>query len=326
MIKKSLAIFITGLLATQNSFADSNSINSAIITADTLKAVPHCLHYVIKGTCYWKDTYGINTTMYVEHYLPDVVITVFNKPGENPWTEMNLSLDKAGAVAQKQIVSSFSGFDVGSGQHSISDTHEQNTFFKEADIIGNPALSVLSDSDLLPSTASSLTPYYQSMLDSAAWRGFPQLKTTEIEEAYAMVADIQHHIGTGLIDWGGVYPHEGKVATSNDAKAAAVIAQRAGDLITSTSMMPISGHIYQSLSNICGQECHAAPVQENSDKTEFQMIYPVVTDTCDDFGKTMNYGENAETKTNGAYVWVLWRFYSGCRDGVGEFIGKTALN
>ncbi len=161
------------------------------------------------------------------------------------------------------------------------------------------------------------------MLDSAAWRGFPQLKTTQLEEAYAMVADIQHHIGTGLIYWGGIYPHDGKVSTSNDAQAAAVIAQRAGDLITSTSMMPISGNIYQSLSNICGQECNAASVQENSDKTEFQMIYPVVTDTCDDFGKTMNYGEDAETKTNGAYVWVLWRFYSGCRDGVGKFIGMT---
>jgi len=319
--KKILALSLS-LLICKSSFAD---INSATITADTLKAIPNCLHYKIKGVCYWKDTYGINTTMYVEHYLPDAVVTVFNKPGENPWTEVNLSLDKAGSIAQKQIVSSLSGFDVGSGQHSISDAHEQNVFFKEADIIGNPALSVLDNSDLLPSTASSLTPYYQSMLDSAAWRGFPQLKTTQIEEAYAMIADIQHHVGTGLNYWGGIYPHEGKVTTSNDAKAAAVIAQRAGDLITSEGIMPLSGHVYQPLSNQCGQECKAAPVQENSDKTEFQMIYPVVSDSCDYFGKTSDYGEDAETKTHGAYVWVIWRFYSGCRDGVGKFIGRTTV-
>jgi len=115
------------------------------------------------------------------------------------------------------------------------------------------------------------------MLDSAAWRGFPQLKTTQIKEAYTMVADIKHHVGTGLNYWGGIYPHEGKVTTSNDAKAVAVIAQRAGDMITSTGMIPLSGHIYQSLSNQCGQECKAAPVQENSPDTEFQMVYPVVS-------------------------------------------------
>ena len=48
-----------------------------------------------------------------------------------------------------------------------------------------------------------------------------------------MIADPFHHVGTNLINWGGIYPHEGEVASSNDAKAAAVIAQRAGDLITS---------------------------------------------------------------------------------------------
>jgi len=126
-LKKSLILFLS-LVICKNAFAD---MNSTTITADTLKAIPNCLHYRIKGICYWKDTYGINTTMYVEHYLPDVVVTVFNKPGENPWTEMNLSLDKAGSIVQKQIVSSLSSFNVGSGQHSISDTHEQNVFLKK---------------------------------------------------------------------------------------------------------------------------------------------------------------------------------------------------
>ena len=121
--KKLLALCLS-LLICRNASAD---INSASITADTLKAIPHCLHYKIKGMCYWQYDGAINTTLNVEHYLPDVVITVFNKPNENPWTQINLSLDKASSVAQKQIISSFSGFDVGSGQHSISDTHEQNT-------------------------------------------------------------------------------------------------------------------------------------------------------------------------------------------------------
>jgi integrating conjugative element protein (TIGR03756 family) len=321
--KNKLIVFLLSLLAFKNIFAVTNS---ATITVSTLKAFPNCLHYKIKGVCYWAGATGINTTPYVEHYLPDAVVAVFDKAGVNPWTEINLSLDQAGKVAQQQIISGLTGFDAGNGNHSLGDVHEQNVFFKEVDIIGNPALAVLPGAlPLLPYTAIPLMPYYQSMLDSAAWRGLPQIKTTQAEEAYAMIANIQHHVGAGLINWGGIYPHEGKVATSNDAKAAAVIAQRAGDLITSNNLVHFSGHIYQTLSSECGQECSAVPVQENSPKTQFQMVYPVEVDTCDYFGKTMSYGEDAETKTNGAYVWVLWRLYRGCRDGVGKFIGKTTV-
>ncbi len=52
-------------------------------------------------------------------------------------------------------------------------------------------------------------------------------------------------------------------------------------------------------------------------------IDPLATDTCEDFGKTMDYGKDAEMKTNGVYVWGLWRFYSVCRDGIGKYVGKT---
>ena len=41
--------------------------------------------------------------------------------------------------------------------------------------------------------------------------------------------DIMHTIGKGATVWGGAYPFEGKVITGNDAKAAAVIAQRAAN-------------------------------------------------------------------------------------------------
>lgn len=301
-------------------------INSAAITAATVKALPNCLHYRVLGTCYWMYYGAINTTTYVEHYLPDVVVSVYNKPEDDAWTEMKVSLDKASQVVETQIVSSLSGFDAGSGQHSLSDQHEQNVFFKQADVIGNPAISLLSNySFLLPSTATPLMPYYQSMLDAAMWRGFPQVPTVLAEESYGLVALFNHHIGTGLINWGTIYPHEGKVGTSNDAKAAAVIAQRAGDLITASDNTHIVGHVHQELSNHCGQQCTAAPIQENSPKTQFQQVFPVTETTCDFFGKTNSYGENVKQHANGAYVWVSWRYYRGCPDGIGNYVGKTIL-
>ncbi len=320
--RKFISVFLISLFICNNTWGDTNS---AAITAATLQAAPNCMHYRIRGVCYWLSMGHVSTTDYIEQYLPDVVVSVFNKPGDNPWFEINHTLDQAGQIAESKIVTSLTGFNAGGGQHSFSDIHTQNIFFKEAEVIGNPALAVLQNQEFLPSTASPLTPYYQSMLDSAAWRGLPQTRTTLAEEAYALVADITHHVGTLLINWGGIYPHEGKIATSNDAKAAAVIAQRAGDLITSSNFI-VTGHIYQTLSNLCGEECNASPIQENSPNTQFQMIYPIVENTCDYFGKTVNYGEDTETKTNGSYMWVIWRFYSGCAEGDGQYIGKTIIN
>jgi integrating conjugative element protein (TIGR03756 family) len=319
-----ISSFIFLLIAlSEYSFAD---INSATITANTLEALPHCAHYQIRGVCFWVNSQGINTTPYIEQYLPDVVISVFNKPEDNPWTEMKDTLDLVGQTAENQIVSSLTDVNAGSGQHSFHDVHEQQVFFKEVDVIGNPALAVIPSSlGFLPSSATPLLLYYQSMVDAATWRGLPQAKTPLMEEAYAVVADVNHHIGSFPINWGGIYPHEGKITSSNDAKAAAVIAQRAGDLITSSNPV-IIGHIYQSLSNRCGEECTASSVQENSRDTQFQMIYPIEQNSCDYFGKKVEFGKEAEQKTKGAYVWVLWRHYKGCANGDGQYVGKTIFH
>ena len=56
------------------------------------------------------------------------------------------------------------------------------------------------------------------------------------------------------------------------------------------------------------------------------MIYPVESNSCDYFGKTTNFGEDVEQQTNGAYAWVVWRFYSGCANGIGKYIGKTIIH
>ncbi len=68
------------------------------------------------------------------------------------------------------IVKNVTGLDAGSGNHILSDQHEQNIIFKEADVIGNPALAMIPAHGLLPSTATPWRPYYQSMSDLVmAW-------------------------------------------------------------------------------------------------------------------------------------------------------------
>jgi len=324
MIKRHYLLLLTLFsIAAVTAQADTPAITSVEITARTLAALPSCLHYKVKGVCFWQLNGVITTTEYLEHYVPDAVISVFNKPGENPWLEIRDTLDQAGAIAEKTLVSSIAHTTAGGGQHEFNDTQQQNTFFKAVDAVGNPALTSLPTQPiLLPSAATPFKPYFQSMLDSILWRGFSPF--AEPEQIYAAATSVIHYIGKemGAVTWGSAVPFEGKIATSNDAKAAAVIAQRAANLLTANG--PSSwGHVYQPLSTICGRECTAAMIKERNEDTQFQMIYPKVETTCQVFGQTISFGEEAETQTKGAYIWVLWRKYNGCIDGAGTYIGRT---
>jgi len=317
MIKRLLFCLI--LISSLSAQASNKSINSGTITNDTLAALPNCLHYKIPTHhCVWLSHWGKpNTTPVLDHYLPDLVVSVFTQPHDNPWIEINRIIDTIGQPIQKGIVKTLTGLEVGGGNHNLADTHEQAVIFKEADVIGNPALMAIPEHGLLPSTATPWKSYFQSMADSALWRGLPPEALPE--ESMALALNIAHHVGSGFVNWGGVYPHEGKVIGENDMQASAVIAQHAADLVTLHSEY---GHLYQSLSTACGKHCSAAPIQENSKETYFQMIYPVTQTTCHILGESGSYTPTM-LNSKGAYIWVVWRHYQGCADGDGQYIGRT---
>jgi integrating conjugative element protein (TIGR03756 family) len=316
MIKKGLLGL--SLLFSLSTQASPPTLHSEIIIQDTLAALPHCSHYHMPiHVCVWLSDWGeINTTPLLDHYLPDLVVSVFRKPHGNPWVEINKVIDNAGEPIQKGIIKAATGFPVGHGNHSLVDAHEEAVIFKEADVIGNPALSVIPKDGALPSTATPWQPYFQSLTDSVLWRGLPPAALAE--EAMALALNVAHHIGTGVANWGGIYPHEGKVIGENDLQASIVIAARAADLTTSLNGY---GHIYHRLSTHCGEECTATPIQENSPDTYFQMIYPKTETDCHVLGDSDSSPAHSLT-TEGAYVWIVWRHYIGCADGKGHYIGK----
>ena len=317
MIRKILLCL--SLMLSTSGQASNGPIHSGTIIKDTMTALPNCLHYEIPiHHCVWLSKWGkVNTTPVLSHYLPDLVVSVFTKPQDNPWIEINKMIDRAGRPIQKGIVKGITGLEVGSGNHSLLDTNEQAVIFKEADVIGNPALMMIPKHGLLPSTATPWRPYYQSMTDSVLWRGLPPAALPE--EGMALGLNVVHHVGTGLRNWGGVYPHEGKVISENDVQASAVIAERAADLTTRRSGY---GHIYKHISTSCGKHCSAAPIQENSKEIYFQMIYPITQTDCHILGDSDSYTSDM-LNPEGAYVWVVWRHYEGCADGDGEYLGRT---
>lgn len=297
----------------------ADSINSITITQSTLKALPHCLHYQIPTHfCLWVNWRGhVNTTPILNHYLPDLVVSVFNIPNDNPWFEINKTMDAAGKEVEKILIHRITGLNPGGGQHSFQRITEQNIFFKEADVIGNPALAVLPTHGLLKSAATPWVPYYQSMIDSVLWRGIPPAALAE--EGLALGYNLIHHIGTGLTNWGGLYPHEGKVMSDDGVKASMVIAARATDLTTN----PYSfAHVRKTLPQKCDKHCKVAAIQENSKETYFQMIYPFEQSECHILGESSSYSSKMFSE-HGSYVWIVWRHYEGCSDGDGTYIGRT---
>ncbi len=317
MIKLRLSCLL--LIAVTSSQANTQNLNSASIIKSTLEALPNCLHYQIPTHfCLWLNKWGdIDTTPILNHYSPDLVVSVFNKPHDNPWFEVNELIDTVGKPIQQGIIKGTTGIDAGSGSHSFQNEREQNIFFKEADVIGNPALAIMPGIALLPSNVSPWQPYFQSMTDSLLWRGLPPYAIPE--EGLALTLSLIHHVGSGMVNWGSIYPHEGKVVNDNDLKAAAVIAARAADIVTSSHQF---GHVYNQVSTACGKHCKAAPIEENSKETYFQMIYPVAQTNCTILGEDESYASNMLNK-DGSYVWVVWRHYEGCKNGDGKYIGRT---
>ena len=319
-------VYLCTLLCLHPLYAeDESTMNSLQITEASIKGVPNCMHYKITGICFWLEcsVFGcdIETTFKVDHYLPDLVASVYTTPQNNPFWFAKTVLDPAFYEAGKIQIKQTTHFDLGSGHEHNNSQRDINNRFHEVDLIGNPALTLLSGYGLfLQSAAIPFNPYYSSLLDAYAWR-YPAL-----ERFYpgSLIPGL-HDVGEVLLhDWGPVYPRNGYVNQPDDAKAAAVNALRAA-LIVTKSDQP---HVYQPLSDDCGDHCSIEPVKENNKNAQFQMIYPKLETTCtvfgqSDLGQLRPWQTDAATQGHNRYIWLLWRHYHGCiPDPDGKYLGS----
>ncbi|MGH9890399.1 MAG: TIGR03756 family integrating conjugative element protein, partial [bacterium] len=87
-----------GLCLVLTAPAPALDISTSEIAALSLS--PGCLDYRIAGTCFFLVCElfecHIETTSRISHYLPDAVVSSYQRTGENPWAEM-AGLGAAGA-------------------------------------------------------------------------------------------------------------------------------------------------------------------------------------------------------------------------------------
>ena len=114
--------------------ASTFALNTATIVSSALS--PDCLEYRVVGICYWLfctwTGCTVRTSVKVRHYVPDAVVSSYSNTGENPWVEVR-AMSTPNSTAQA------------GGDGTTNHDNENNLAkFKNADVIGHPGGSVLS--------------------------------------------------------------------------------------------------------------------------------------------------------------------------------------
>ncbi|MFK1437214.1 TIGR03756 family integrating conjugative element protein [Pseudomonas aeruginosa] len=293
------------LCAAGTSFA----LDTASIAASTLS--PSCLDYRVVGICYWLHcSMGgcrVRTSVKVRHFVPDAVVSSYSNTGANPWIEVR-AMSAPNPAAQA------------GGDGTTNQDHENNLAkFKNADVIGHPGGAAFSRfaTSFGYSCAGAGTPfmpYLLSTLDTVAWR-------YNVPEAVYPEAQVpgMREIGarSTLNLWGNVYPRGGLLHQVDDHKAAAVVAQRAGDIVTRRGQI----HVYQPLiaSSKPGYWPAGALVESRASTGKWQELTPRMSNSCTVFP---NDGPLPQAR-QGDYAWALWRPYSCCKRRGQVFLGST---
>ena len=305
--------------------ADSSSFTSADAVEATTAV--DCLDWKIVGVCLKLKCglFGcrIRTVPWVEHRIPDLVVSAYNEPGDSPWTEARVLYGEPLAAAAGAVFRATAGVPLGGGQSTLTrpgggtDADSQsggNLRFKEISVIGNPATAAfrkwLADGAVPVACTTRVRPmalYFSSEADAAAWR------TGLSEQLYpATWAPGLRTIGSFPLDtWGTVYPRQGHVQQYHDVLAGAVAAQRAVDIATRSGQP----HLYSRVPGI----------SESDERTDrWQMIHPRNEKQCRTFGEDRDYHrsrENVSGPGEGGYGWIYWPLHDCC-PGSGKSIAR----
>jgi len=327
-----LALVIANLAATAQA---EQTLNTGTLVSGAVSALPSCLRFRVVGVCIWLVCAGpfckLKTSIKYGHRNPDAVVSVTNGLGKNPWAEANALYSALDSGAASSLVSSMGGSMLGNlggietGTTGAPDQNhgsgrKTNLSFREAQAIGHP----LAGEIYCPSSASYLNAYYLSGLDAIGWRW----QLPEVAYPQSTIPGLREIGHWPLNTWGAVYPRSGWLTQSDEPKAAAVAAQRVGDIVTRSTQPHLyqnleSGGIFESDEKLVWRP---ESLEEGNDRTgDWQMMTPAMAAECETFGSndTLSVAGWAGGKlaAGGDYAWTLWRPYSCCAVK-GIFIGN----
>jgi len=272
-------------------------------------------HYRIIGSCLWLKKGmppKIEPGPAVEQFIPDLVVTVSNNPGENPWVEAGVAFENKAALTGYQAVFRqvmHMPFDYGNGSGQQGGGHLNETRARVVHVIGSPSsLYRLPKLTHQPETTFG-KPYYSTHADAVIDR-------TESAEIVYMLTHpnllLNHEIGSVTHSWGPEIPRLMRVIQPSRFRASVVSAMHALDIVTNEGM-----HVKLPTSNQCGPNCVVAnvifePKQKSiaDQQVLWQEVYP--NNRMIFPGDPNEFGVEDDAKGHGNYVFVVWRKYRGC--------------
>ncbi|SUB29315.1 integrating conjugative element protein, PFL family [Yersinia pseudotuberculosis] len=127
------------LIGSSQCMANVNTA-SLIISA----ASASCISWKVKGICYWLLCTplgcSVKTSVKVEHFIPEAVVSAYSGPGDNPWVEM-AAVSRATSGAESGITGMLTGG--GQQQMKAPGLRQQNLRYHYADAYGHPATSLM---------------------------------------------------------------------------------------------------------------------------------------------------------------------------------------
>ena len=306
------------------SLEPKHPITSFQIAARVLEKVFTNSHYKVIGNCTWADGKlppNLIAVPAVEQFIPDLVVTVSNRPDTNPWVEAKALFENPAARAFYQKTYELAtGYELGFGEGSsqISGMHMNDERTLVVDVIGSPAeLYRFPWISHQPETRFAY-PYYISEADAVGDR-------TEIAEIAYMASHpqllINHDIGSASDSWGHEIPRLMRVTQPSRFRASVVAAMHAVDIVTNHNSL----HVTHSTANRCGKNCVVANVtfDPKRENVIWQEVYPKNRNI--NAAKATDFGIADDKAGNGNYVFVVWRKYRGCIQHQGQYIAALSF-
>jgi len=319
-----VGLLLTLMLSVAASRA--GTISTTEIVSKTVDATFACMQWTPVGLCFWlRCSYfecDVETSIKIGHYNPDFVVSSYNELGRNPWDEIRSVLGGIQESAANGILGRLSDLPIDSAGNRTEGTagnrDHKNLVFRETDVIGHP-WQIFSGSFpqyLCASQAEPFRPYFQSGLDAQSWRH----AIPEMFYRASFTPGLRELGDWPLQTWGGVFPRTGWTIQAEEPKAAALNAQRAGDIVT-RDRQP---HVYLSLDEPSSEDQRVwppGPLRETNPRTgTWQMLLPKTDSECAVFGindlASDSGWSGGRVDEEGDYVWNLWRPYKCCeREG-----------
>ena len=305
--------------------AKSETINTIDVIDRTTSAFLNCAEWRLIGVCFWLDCgwtgCSIKSSLKVSHYIPDVTIQTYRDGRDPPWRETQILMqlsqsDHDGSLIDiilNSMGSNLDGVDGGGGSENKAASHSNMTFTL-TDTYGNPTLplfdafigqfGVSCSSRLRP-----MFPYYNSNLDSVAWRwGIP-------ESIYPQsLSPVGWELGSTSYNWGPYYPRIGHVNNHDLLKESGLIAFRSAHFVSRRNQ----AHVYTTIKQSRRGRYYIPPgdLGERSNG-KWQMISPRRERSCSYLPRSMsingNDGRAGYRSADANSVWNLWRPYACCR-------------